>query len=134
MKILVVDDYNTMRRIMKNLLSQLGHTDVDEAIDGGTALQKMQLHKYDLVISKISDKIDMISCLFTCHKTSNCYNNGIIIGKPNTQKSPLTALLVKRKYMVQKITIFLKKFRYLYKYFYTHLFYFYLFQIQLSVF
>ena len=51
MKILVVDDYNTMRRIMKNLLSQLGHTDVDEAIDGGTALQKMQLHKYDLVIS-----------------------------------------------------------------------------------
>ena len=47
MKILVVDDYNTMRRIMKNLLSQLGHTDVDEAIDGGTALQKMQLHKYD---------------------------------------------------------------------------------------
>ena len=42
-----------------------------------------QVNKYDLVISKISDKIDMISCLFTCHKTSNCYNNGIIIGKPN---------------------------------------------------
>jgi mannosyltransferase OCH1-like enzyme len=43
-----------------------------------------KVSKYDLVISKINDKIDIVSCLLSCHKTSNGYNNGIIIGKPNT--------------------------------------------------
>ena len=51
MKILVVDDYNTMRRIIKNLLSQLGYTDVEEATDGTVALQKLQTTKFDLIIS-----------------------------------------------------------------------------------
>jgi two-component system chemotaxis response regulator CheY len=51
MKILVVDDYATMRRITRNLLSQIGHTEVDEAGDGMSALQKLRESKYDLVIS-----------------------------------------------------------------------------------
>jgi mannosyltransferase OCH1-like enzyme len=44
----------------------------------------IQCNKYDLIISKLNDKIDMLSSLFTCKKTSNCHNNGVIIGKPNT--------------------------------------------------
>jgi two-component system chemotaxis response regulator CheY len=51
MKIFVVDDYATMRRITRNLLSQIGHTEVDEAGDGMSALQKLRESKYDLVIS-----------------------------------------------------------------------------------
>ena len=43
--ILIVDDYNTMIRIMRNLLRQLGFTNIDEASDGRTALIKMSLKK-----------------------------------------------------------------------------------------
>ena len=51
MPILVVDDYNTMIRIIRNLLRQLGFEDVDEASDGAVALDKMRDKKYGLVIS-----------------------------------------------------------------------------------
>jgi len=51
MPILVVDDYNTMVRIIRNLLRQLGFTDVDDAADGSAALVKMTDKKYGLVIS-----------------------------------------------------------------------------------
>ena len=51
MPILVVDDYNTMVRIIRNLLRQLGFTDVDDAADGSAALAKMNGRKYGLVIS-----------------------------------------------------------------------------------
>ena len=47
MPVLVVDDYNTMVRIIRNLLKQLGFADVDDANDGTTALAK----RYGLVIS-----------------------------------------------------------------------------------
>jgi two-component system chemotaxis response regulator CheY len=51
MPILVVDDYNTMIRIIRNLLRQLGFQDVDDAPDGSVALSKMQIKRYGLVIS-----------------------------------------------------------------------------------
>jgi two-component system chemotaxis response regulator CheY len=51
MPILVVDDYSTMIRIIRNLLKQLGFEDVDDAPDGATALSKMRAKKYGLVIS-----------------------------------------------------------------------------------
>ena len=51
MPILVVDDYKTMIRIIRNLLKQLGFEDVDEAADGTEALGKMRERKYGLVIS-----------------------------------------------------------------------------------
>jgi two-component system chemotaxis response regulator CheY len=49
--ILVVDDYNTMIRILRTLLKQIGFEDVDEASDGSSALAKMREKKYGLVIS-----------------------------------------------------------------------------------
>ena len=51
MSILIVDDYNTMIRIIRNLLKQLGYLDVDDANDGTSALAKMQKKSYSLVIS-----------------------------------------------------------------------------------
>ena len=51
MPILVVDDYKTMIRIIRNLLKQLGFNDVDEASDGTEALAKLRERKYGLVIS-----------------------------------------------------------------------------------
>lgn len=51
MKILVVDDYNTMLRILSNLLKQLGFTNVDTALDGSAALAKLRSEKFDFVIS-----------------------------------------------------------------------------------
>jgi two-component system chemotaxis response regulator CheY len=49
--ILVVDDYNTMVRIIRNLLRQLGFEHVDDANDGSEALEKMRQRRYGLVIS-----------------------------------------------------------------------------------
>jgi two-component system chemotaxis response regulator CheY len=51
MEILVVDDYATMRRIIKNLLTQLGFKNIAEAEDGGSALQKLRIKPPGLVIS-----------------------------------------------------------------------------------
>lgn len=49
--IMIVDDYATMLRIMKNLLRQLDFENVEEATDGSTALSKLKLGNYGLVIS-----------------------------------------------------------------------------------
>ena len=51
MPVLVVDDYKTMIRIIRNLLKQLGFSDIDDAADGTEALEKMRQKQYGLVIS-----------------------------------------------------------------------------------
>jgi two-component system chemotaxis response regulator CheY len=51
MAVLVVDDYSTMIRIIRNLLKQLGFENIDDASDGSAALNKMRGKKYGLVIS-----------------------------------------------------------------------------------
>jgi two-component system chemotaxis response regulator CheY len=51
MPILIVDDYKTMLRIVRNLLKQLGFNNVDEATDGSMALQKARAKSYGLIIS-----------------------------------------------------------------------------------
>jgi two-component system chemotaxis response regulator CheY len=50
-KFLVVDDFSTMRRIVRNLLKELGFTNVDEAEDGAVALQKLQGGGFDFVVT-----------------------------------------------------------------------------------
>jgi two-component system, chemotaxis family, chemotaxis protein CheY len=50
-KILVVDDFATMRRIIKNILKQLGYNDIDEADDGAAAIAKLKSTKFDFVIT-----------------------------------------------------------------------------------
>ena len=51
MKILVVDDFSTMRRIIKNLLRELGFNNIDEADDGQTALPKLQAGSFDFLVT-----------------------------------------------------------------------------------
>ncbi|TYT76241.1 chemotaxis response regulator CheY [Desulfobotulus mexicanus] len=50
-RILCVDDFATMRRILKNILKQLGFTNITEADDGTTALEELKKGKFDLIIS-----------------------------------------------------------------------------------
>lgn len=51
MNVLIVDDYKTMLRIIRNLLKQLGFNNVDEATDGSMALQMLKVGNYGLIIS-----------------------------------------------------------------------------------
>ena len=51
LRILVVDDFSTMRRIVRNLLKELGFTNVDEAEDGAIALQKLQSGGFEFVVT-----------------------------------------------------------------------------------
>ena len=51
MKILIVDDFSTMRRIIKNLLRDLGFTNTQEADDGTTALPMLQNGNFDFVVT-----------------------------------------------------------------------------------
>jgi two-component system chemotaxis response regulator CheY len=51
MKILIVDDFSTMRRIIKNLLRDLGFTNTHEADDGSTALPQLQNGNFDFLVT-----------------------------------------------------------------------------------
>jgi two-component system, chemotaxis family, chemotaxis protein CheY len=51
MKVLIVDDYNTMLRVLRNLLNQLNFADITDASDGAEALGKLREEKFGLVIS-----------------------------------------------------------------------------------
>ncbi len=50
MKVLIVDDFATMRNITRNVLKQIGFTDITEADDGKTGLKALQKEKFDLVL------------------------------------------------------------------------------------
>jgi two-component system, chemotaxis family, chemotaxis protein CheY len=54
LKFLVVDDFSTMRRIVKGLLKEMGCNNADEAEDGSIALQMLKQGNYDFVVSDIN--------------------------------------------------------------------------------
>jgi len=64
---LVVDDFSTMRRIIRNLLKELGYSNVDEAEDGAVAFKKLKSGKFDFVISDwnmpIMDGLDLLKAI-----------------------------------------------------------------------
>jgi len=53
-RFLVVDDFSTMRRIVRNLLKEIGHANIDEAEDGQAALTKLKASAFDFVVSDIN--------------------------------------------------------------------------------
>ena len=69
LKFLVVDDFSTMRRIVRGLLKELGYTDCDEAEDGAVAYEKLRNGNFDFVVSDINmpnmDGIELLSTLKT---------------------------------------------------------------------
>ena len=54
LRFLIVDDFSTMRRIVRNLLKECGFADADEAEDGVAALQKLRNGSFDFVVSDIN--------------------------------------------------------------------------------
>lgn len=54
LKFLIVDDFSTMRRIVRNLLKEIGYANADEAEDGVAALQKLRNMRFDFVVSDIN--------------------------------------------------------------------------------
>jgi two-component system, chemotaxis family, chemotaxis protein CheY len=54
LKFLIVDDFSTMRRIVRGLLKEMGCNNADEAEDGAIALQMLKANKYDFVVSDIN--------------------------------------------------------------------------------
>ena len=54
LRFLIVDDFSTMRRIVRNLLKESGYTDADEAEDGSVALHKLRNGKFDFVVTDIN--------------------------------------------------------------------------------
>jgi two-component system chemotaxis response regulator CheY len=54
LRFLIVDDFSTMRRIVRNLLKESGYADADEAEDGVIALQKLRNSSFDFVVSDIN--------------------------------------------------------------------------------
>ena len=54
LRFLIVDDFSTMRRIVRNLLKESGYADADEAEDGVAALHKLRNSKFDFVVSDIN--------------------------------------------------------------------------------
>ena len=54
LRFLVVDDFSTMRRIVRNLLKESGYVEADEAEDGVVALQKLRSSTFDFVVSDIN--------------------------------------------------------------------------------
>ena len=71
-KFLVVDDFSTMRRIVKNLLKELGFTNADEAEDGVVALAKLQGGGFDFVVSDWNmPNMDGLTLLQTVRSDAN---------------------------------------------------------------
>ena len=69
-RFLVVDDFSTMRRIVRNLLKELGYTNVDEAEDGAVALQKLNSGPFDFVVTDWNmPNMDGLTLLQTIRQT-----------------------------------------------------------------
>jgi two-component system chemotaxis response regulator CheY len=71
-KVLIVDDFETMRRIVKSILKTLGFTNVDEAKDGVEALEKLRGDTFDLILSDCNmPEMDGLELLQTIKKESD---------------------------------------------------------------
>lgn len=89
MNVLVVDDYQTMIRIIKNLLKQLGFNNVDEATDGTMAYDMIQKKNYGLIISDWN--MEPMSGLELLKKVRSTVNND------NISKAPFIMITAESK-------------------------------------
>mgnify|MGYP000939288646 FL=1 len=92
MRFLVVDDFSTMRRIVRNLLKELGYTNVDEAEDGAIALQKLQSGGFEFVVTDWNmPNMDGLTLLQTIRSTPNLKHLPVLMITAEAKKENIIA-------------------------------------------
>jgi two-component system chemotaxis response regulator CheY len=92
MKFLVVDDFSTMRRIVRNLLKELGFTNVDEAEDGAVALQKLNSAQFDFVVTDWNmPNMDGLTLLQTIRQTPHLKHLPVLMVTAEAKKENIIA-------------------------------------------
>ncbi|MBL8439329.1 MAG: chemotaxis response regulator CheY [Zoogloeaceae bacterium] len=92
MKFLVVDDFSTMRRIVRNLLKELGFTNVEEAEDGMVALQKLNSAAFDFVVTDWNmPNMDGLTLLQTIRKTPSLKSLPVLMITAEAKKENIIA-------------------------------------------
>ncbi|MDR2365546.1 MAG: chemotaxis response regulator CheY [Zoogloeaceae bacterium] len=92
MRILVVDDFSTMRRIVRNLLKELGFTNVDEAEDGAIALQKLNAEPFEFVITDWNmPNMDGLTLLQTVRSTPTLKHLPVLMITAEAKKENIIA-------------------------------------------
>ena len=92
MRFLVVDDFSTMRRIVRNLLKELGFTNVDEAEDGAIALQKLQSGGFEFVVTDWNmPNMDGLTLLQTIRSTPNLRHLPVLMITAEAKKENIIA-------------------------------------------
>ena len=91
-KFLVVDDFSTMRRIIRNLLKELGYSNVDEAEDGLIAFNKLKQGLYDFVVCDWNmPNMDGLTLLQTIRADPNLSNLPVLMVTAEAQKENIIA-------------------------------------------
>lgn len=92
LKFLVVDDFSTMRRIVRNLLKELGYTNVDEAEDGAIALQKLNATTFDFVVTDWNmPNMDGLALLQTIRRTPQLKHLPVLMITAEAKKENIIA-------------------------------------------
>ena len=92
MKFLVVDDFSSMRRIVRNLLKELGFTNVDEAEDGVAALQKLNSSQFDFVVTDWNmPNMDGLTLLQTIRQTPHLKHLPVLMITAEAKKENIIA-------------------------------------------
>jgi len=92
MRFLVVDDFSTMRRIVRNLLKELGFTNVDEAEDGAIALQKLQAGGFEFVVTDWNmPNMDGLTLLQSIRATTNLKHLPVLMITAEAKKENIIA-------------------------------------------
>ena len=92
MRFLVVDDFSTMRRIVRNLLKELGYSNVDEAEDGAVALQKLKSAPYDFVVTDWNmPNMDGLTLLQSIRRTPQLKHLPVLMVTAEAKKENLIA-------------------------------------------
>ena len=92
LKFLVVDDFSTMRRIVRNLLKELGYTNVDEAEDGAIALQKLNSNPFDFVVTDWNmPNMDGLTLLQTIRRTPQLKHLPVLMITAEAKKENIIA-------------------------------------------
>ncbi|ATE60631.1 chemotaxis response regulator CheY [Thauera sinica] len=92
LRFLVVDDFSTMRRIVRNLLKELGYANVDEAEDGVVALQKLNMAPFDFVVTDWNmPNMDGLTLLQTIRRTPQLKHLPVLMITAEAKKENIIA-------------------------------------------